>query len=420
MKLLDSKLLQGYFILLLCLFIFTMWGVNLSSLSDIDVEIMAKDGKEHKGTVSKTVWKQKTVRISPRPFLYFYLKELGYNVKMVTSVPPVDSSLMIIIEPQKKMFSNYKNKINSWVRSGGNLFMYTSQTHPLSKMLGVNVNKNDEKWSEKKIHDVPEIEDTLKIDASTNSMSIRRGASLIPVFDSENSNVSVLMAFRGKGKIMLTSNPEFIDATGLKKKDNLKFITRTIDRMSNQDTIYFFNVNPDKFVNVKYKSYGGNAPAKYYKKKVKKKYLSFWSLIKANPISWVLLQMILGIILYFYSSNHWFSRPIPVEDPDKTKDNYLTGMSQLYLKSGFSKQVAQKLLNSFFDVLKRKLLLPANTSEEVVLNHLKVNYPEKIGPLRNAIKNLDTFILGNKQDNEQLLRCIIKLEKIRKELKLYG
>ncbi|MCK5687007.1 hypothetical protein KAJ27_22910 [bacterium] len=416
----NSKLLQGYFILFLCLFIFTMWGVNLSSLSDIDVEVMAKKGKEYKGTVSKTTWTQKTVKVSPRPLLYFYLKELGYNVKLISSVPPVDQALMIIIDPQKKMFSNYKNRINSWVRSGGNLFIYTTKTHPLSKMLGVKVNSNKGEWSENKIYQVPEITDTMKIEARDYVMSIRDGASLIPIFDGDKHAASVLMTFRGEGKIILTSNPEFFDAPGLRKKDNLKFITRIIDRMSNQDTIYFFNMEPDQFITVKYKSSGGSAPAKYYKKKIKKKYLSFWSLIKANPISWVLLQMILGIVLYFYSSNHWFSRPISVEDPDKTKDNYLTGMSQLYMKSGFSKQVAQKLLNSFFDILKRKLLLPGNTSEEVVLNHLKVNYPEKISPLRKVVRNLDSFILGKKHDNEELLRCIIKLEKIRKELKLYG
>lgn len=416
-----KKTIEGYLILLLCCFIFTMWGINLFSLSDIEINTPSPDGKPTSkapsGGGTRTIIKK--VIIKPKPFLYYYLRRLGYTIHYTSKLPYNDSRLMILFDPPDTLRPRFKTEILPWVRNGGNLLIFFSEHSRIAEAFGAEIKKGRPETREDPANPLPHLEEVRDVTSSYGAVNIKKGASFVPHLADESGNSTVLSTYRGKGQIVIVSNAELFYPDGLQKADNIVLVTRLVENITSGTTVYMYSPDPDFAIQARVRTNTAAPPRPITTVKKKVPHKTLWSMIKANPISWVLAQMLIGLIVYFYAMSRRFTRPVPLPEEGYSVDTYVSSMGRLYMRMQAASFTAERLLFEFLSALRRRLGLPAEEDDRQIFERLKTTHPHLVTNLRTAMKGLETIIKEEQRDSTKLVRYIRILEATRKELKIY-
>lgn len=410
---------KGYFILLLALFIFTMWGVNLFSLSDIEVTETVT-GTRDPGMVPSGGGVS-TVTFKPRPFLSFYLQEIGFRVEIDQHLPRPKEALLVLVAPPDRMPSQQSRRIVDWVARGGNLVVFLPRPHPVGAYLGATVETHQGPIYEQLSMRLPYIEEVRSLSESGNWAHVSPGMAFLRPFANELARPTVLTTFRGEGQIVLVTNPDFLTPDGLGRADNLVYLTRLFEHLSPRRHACFYDPEPNVLYRARVRS-SGAAPTHTITRKKKVPHLSLWSLIKANPISWALPQLAFALWLYFYSRGRRFGRPLPLPEGEaEPLPTFIQGMGRLLRERDDRAFLARRILDGFLTLVGRRFGLPPERERiPDLLERVKAEAPALLPRLEPALRDLQRTESGFPLADPRLLAHINSLDFIRKELRIHG
>ncbi|MEW6712904.1 MAG: hypothetical protein AB1403_24005 [Candidatus Riflebacteria bacterium] len=411
----SMDVLKGYAIFLLCLFIFTMWGINLFSLSQVEVQSFEEDPKKIEmvevGTIS-------TYNFKPKPFLYFYFNELGYYVRMQPKVPVDNNIPLLLIDPPEKIDVALMRQVYAWIRKGGNLIVFSPRQHALDKISGVGRQNNESETAEDLYTQLPYLYGVEQISSVKTAVSRLSDASHFAVFAERGSSSNVFYSYKGQGRIVLISHPAMTNGRGLKLADNLVFITRLVEQIAPMKQIDILDTEPSLQIRARAKRLIKRTGTSLVKKKVD--HYSFWSLLKANPISWVLAQMAIALVVYFYSSGRRFGRARPAIDPESAALSYIRNVGHLLEENADAAFALEGIMDDFIFAAARRYGLDADELKlGDVIREIEATDPEVARSLKLIEKDAFLIAAGRNQTSGSLLRVVRTLENARKVLKLH-
>lgn len=407
-----------YLILGLCLFMFTMWGINLFSLSSIEA-FKAEPEKDNVVSSPAKAFERES-RINS--FLYLLAQELGFRPVSSSVVPAEGQGVAVIIDPSPELTQPEVSIVLDWVESGGRLLLFAPTSNPVLAALGTSVQGRPQKTSS-----VDSL--ALRFPWLSNVESLSESEYLLqpPDFRSYVSPISgnlpekqCYVICRGKGQIYVLSNPDFLFPAGLEKADNIIFVTRLFEGLLQSGRQLSFLI-PYSDAKVFFR---GELPAKPKaddnRKKEDKKILSLWSVIVANPISWMLVQMALALALYFHAIGKRLGRPIPEKSVEEIQTTLVEGLARLLNDEANYSYLTGRTLEAFFLDARRKFSLPPEASPDDVLARIKNLQPELVPQLQLHLETLFRAAKRERTPLVQILSAMRILEQTRKDLKLYG
>jgi hypothetical protein len=391
-----------------------MWGINLFSISQVEKTMLEDDPEKvelvETGGIS-------TFSFKPFPFLYYYFTELGYRVKFSNELPEGFSKTMLLIEPPDKIDIELLKGVFKWVRAGGQLIVFTSNKHPLDRLVGVERIKHL-KAKPGNLHlFLPYLYDIEMISANKNWMRRTADASHYSVFTEKSGSANLFMTFKGDGRIVLISHGEMTYGRGLKKADNVVLITRLVEHFQPNKQIHILDTQPDFFIKARGKRLVERTGTRTVKKKIDHR--SLWSLLKANPISWVLAQMFVALAVFFYSSARRFGRPEKMLDDSSANLSYIRNLGSLFKQKGEASFALESIQNDFVSAATRRFNLSGAQSFHRIIEEISHQEPEVAQRLFNCEKEAFQIIAGRNSSPKSLLRVVRAIANARKELKLY-
>lgn len=410
----SMGVLKGYAIFLLCLFIFTMWGINLFSLSQVEVSSFEEDPEK---VELVEVGSTSTYTFKPKPFLYYYFRELGYNQAMTERPPDENSRPLLLIDPPEKINIELLRDVFSWIRNGGTLIIFMPRAHALDQISGITRQKNETQAAEELYTHLPYLYGIEKISPVRTAMRRDADASLLSLFAERGSSSNVFLTFKGKGRIILISHPDMTHGKGLKKADNLVLVTRLVEHASPDRFLYILDTEPDLKIRARARKLVKRTGVSEVKKKVD--HYSFWSILKANPISWVLAQMAIALVVYFYSSGRRFGRARRLAVNDGASTSFVSNLGRLMQEKGEDSFALSGILNDFLAAAVKRYGLEPGANLAAVIDEVSATDAEVGRSLRRIEKDVYLISAGRKSSPEALLRVVRTLESARKELKLY-
>lgn len=410
----SMNVLKGYAIFLLCLFIFTMWGINLFSLSQVEVKSVEEDPKKVELVETGS---SGTYSFKPRPFLYYYFNELGYRVQMIGKMPKEGSRPVLLVDPPSRVDINLLREAFNWVRDGGTLIVFTPRSHVMDRFSGVSRFSNESEEAENLYTHLPYLYGIEKVSPLQSAMQRRPDSSHFSVFGERGSSSSLFITFKGKGRIVLLSHPEMTHGRGLKLADNVVLVTRLVEYASRDRHVFFLDTEPNFMIRVRARKLVKRIGTTVVKKKVD--HYSFWSLLKANPISWVLAQMALALVVYFYSTGRRFGRARPLIDPETAALSYIRNVGRLLEQSNDSAFALSGILGEFCAAAIRRYGLAPDASLFEIIAEIETSEPEVARSLKSVEKDIHRINSNRSSPPGVLLRVVRTIESARKELKLY-
>jgi hypothetical protein len=142
-------------------------------------------------------------------------------------------------------------------------------------------------------------------------------------------------------------------------------------------------------------------------------------LLKANPISWVLLQMAIALFVYFYSTTRRFGSPKSMVDQESASLSYVKNIAQLLENNNEAAYALQIMQKDFVKAAVRRYNLEHEVSFHLVIEEIGKSSPEVARRLANIEKDAFKILGGRQTSPNALLRVVRALESARKELKLY-
>lgn len=406
-------LIRGYVIFFLCLFIFTLWGINLFSISQTDEKVLIteNDGPELVEEGAATNY-----RLRPLPFLYYYFKELGYSIDFTNGAPP-DRSLLVVIDPPHELDRTRLRDLFNWVRNGGNLLFFLPDSNGLDRYIGIQRNLHEQELPEELQLRLPYLDEIETISSGRNAIHRQSGMSFFSVMPEQMGGCAVFMSFRGSGRLIVLAHEDFLTGSGLKKRDNLVLVTRMVEHLSSKKSFSILDTLPG--VDIQARARRMVPRQRTYMARQKIDHLSFWSLVKANPISWVLLQMLVALVVYFVSSGRRFGRPVVMADPAARNISYVRNLGKLLAERGDSCHALSEILYSFAaSAIKRYGLAPMAQLKEIIAA-IRVGNIEVADSLSRIELDVQRILNKNDDSPNVLLRVVRTLERARKELKLH-
>ncbi|MFZ2957500.1 MAG: hypothetical protein WA705_11465 [Candidatus Ozemobacteraceae bacterium] len=398
--------LKGYFILILSLFVFAMWGINLISLAQIETEVPGTPASERVET--------RSAEVRPRPFPYFFIKEAGFEISLESDIPADTKRPFLIVDPPVKLESSFNQALLRWVRSGGKLVFLFSTPQAFATSIGAKADSTEDSIRPAATALYPAMRDVETLSLSKGFLSAADSAPFHRFFKRDDGASTVLATWRGTGDIVLVSGPDFSKPDGLSAADNVMMLTRILESVAPDRR--FVMLDPGVVVSLVSRVKIGVAATP--PKKVANTYLSLWSLVSANPISWVLVQLVIALLAYFYALGRRFSRPVPLPDDAPTHDSFITGMGRLLHRRHSSAFAAQRLQKAFLSTIKPRLGLPAEADHATVIGRFGTVYPGQVAQLKTALQGLMELSAVKGDDETALLTHVRGLETIRKELKI--
>lgn len=410
----SMNVLKGYAIFLLCLFIFTMWGINLFSLSQVEVTSFEEDPKK---VELVEIGGLQTYKFKPKPFLYYYFKEMGYFIAMLPKPPQDNRRPMLLIDPPAKIDINLLREVFAWIRNGGTLMVFTPSDHAMDKISGIIRHENESEAAEDLYTHLPYLYGIEKISPVKKSMLRNSDASHISVFAERASSSNIFITFKGSGRIVLLAHPEMTSGEGLKLADNVVLVTRLVEFASPDKHLYILDTEPDLKIQARARQLVKRTGVSQVKKKID--HYSFWSLIKANPISWVLAQMAIALVVYFYSSGRRFGRARRLIDQESASASYLVNLGRLLEANGDSVFALRGILKDFTAAATRRFGLEPDAGLNQIIAEIEAADADVAKSLKKIEKDVFLITSGVNPLPESLLRVVRTLESARKELKLY-
>ncbi|HNW34248.1 MAG TPA: hypothetical protein PKM25_04900, partial [Candidatus Ozemobacteraceae bacterium] len=146
-----------------------------------------------------------------------------------------------------------------------------------------------------------------------------------------------------------------------------------------------------------------------------------WSLMKANAVSWALLQLLIGLGVFGISIARRFGPVRPVPSDELPKPSFIGGIARLLRMQKINYYAAGRELSHFLPAAMRRFGLPADTPPATLVETLKSIRPDLGEKLEGALNGLQGFRDGRfDQDDTKLLRYLQALALIRKELRIHG
>lgn len=408
------ELLRGYAIFFLCLFIFTMWGINLLSISQTDVETRIPDPKEPELVESGGI---RNISFKPRPFLYFYFRELGFDLDMCNGAPKRPDNLVVVIDPPPSIDQQILRELFTWVRKGGNLLLFLPSEHQIDRLLGISRQINKEPLPDYLSLRLPYLNEIETISPAQNSVHRSGGMSFFTVFPEYQGGSTVFMSGRGTGRLAVMAHPDFISGKGLKKQDNIILVTRMVESLAGKRQFSILDTEPTLVMQTRARTMI-KKPATIVAK-VKKDHLSFYSLLKANPISWVLLQMILALTVLFAVTARRFGKPLTLPDQETGTTSYIRSMGQLLAEKGDATFALSEVLSEFAVLAIKRYGLQGKASLKEIITAIRQGNVEVADDLARIEGKAYQILKGGNQSPASLLSVVRTIERARKELKLY-
>ncbi|PKL45512.1 MAG: hypothetical protein CVV41_00515 [Candidatus Riflebacteria bacterium HGW-Riflebacteria-1] len=406
-------LIRGYSILLLCLFIFTMWGINLFSISQTDEKVLVteNDGPELVEEGAAT-----TRYLKPLPFLYYYFTELGYSIDFCKDVPS-DRKLLLVIDPPQELDRTMFRDLFAWVRAGGNLVFFLPDNSGIDRYIGIERSLHEQELPEELQLRLPYLDEIETISSGRKAIHRQPGMSFFSVMPEQMGGCTVFMSFRGSGRMIVLAHADFLSGLGLKKRDNLVLVTRMVEHLAVGKHLSILDTFPSTPVQVRARRMVPRH--RTYMARQKVDHISFWSLVKANPISWVLLQMVLALAVYFYSTGRRFGRAIVLADPDLRNVSYVRNLGKLLAERHNVSHALSEILYGFAAAaIKRYGLAPMAQFREIVVA-IRAGNIEVADSLSRVELDIQRILNKNDDSPGVLLRVVRTLERARKELKLH-
>ncbi len=415
--------MKGYLILLLSLFIFTMWGVNLLSLSQIEIDKPDPSGAPKQGGGGGG---NRVIEVKPCPFLYFYFYELGYTLYLTSEVPRDQNGTMLMIEPPERLSSPLLRQLAEWLGKGGNLIILTSKSHPIINQAGIDISTPKESKEPAQVSRLfvayPWLNDAREFDAGYSGWRPQPGRSFLKPFLPASPGVDPILATGwGSGRLCIAASAELTGPSGLRKSDNLVLLTRLAERLSPAKQLFFFDPEPGRRLRaVVSSSGGGGGPTPVVKTKIP--YLSLWSLMKANAVSWALLQLVLALVIFAISIGRRFGpvRPIPPEEPPH--QSFVACLGQLLRRQQINSFAAGHAITHFLPAAFKRFGLPPDAPASTLVEAMKNVRPdlaEKLGAALTGLKRINERE-GDEENDARLLHHMQTLAQIRKELRING
>ncbi len=405
---------KGYAIFFLCLFIFTMWGINLLSISQTMQIARLPDPVEPDLVETGSIISK---RIKPKPFLYFYLRELGYNISMINHAPVDAAPLLLIIDPPATVQQTVMREIFSWMRNGGNIIFFMTTAHKLDGLLGIQRQQNSHPVPDELYLRLPFLDEIENVSQTTAAVIRSNGMSYFSVFPESHSGSFYFMTARGKGRLVLISHPDLVSGSGLKKQDNLVLLTRTVEYLCRSRQLYIFDPEPEAVIQVRARQMVIKPGS--IKTTEKKDDLSFFSLLKANPISWVLAQMLIALSVYFFSLSRRFGSPLPIPETSSSSESHVGSMGKLLASRGDNSFAMSEILSEFAVQAIKRYGLPAKAPFKDIVNAIRQINPATAENLLHNEATIYQILKGMNKSPAALLHATRIIAKARKELKLY-
>lgn len=440
----SIQAIKNYLLLALSVFVFVMWSINLLSL--IEIEHISYDKKQ----VST-----KTKILKFLPFICFYLKELGFKVALMRNIPNKYDYLLVIIDnPQNNSTQNQydSDKIIEWVRSGGKLIIFSLSESKILNELNIDIFSVYKKsYSLVNKGSISFINTIDFIKTENNTEISPKNSISIPVLVGSNvhnnqisgkENIIVLQKYLGSGEIWVISNFDFVNLDNNDEK-TLEFVTLLFDKLAVNKQICFWDnfctvsvsanttekENSDDIVDERNK-----IKVSLEKVRKKKSILSLASIVLSNPTSWSLFQVLLALILYFYSKernirsayfeSNIFNFSTKAESPES---KFIEGLVRLMTESKNKKKneilILRKYLENIAEIVCPKLGLSISVDNLVyILKKVEDRESQYIKSYEQAIKHLIILYKANKPIviDSKVIYSVNVLEKIRKELGIYA
>ncbi|KAF1083412.1 MAG: hypothetical protein GQF41_0190 [Candidatus Rifleibacterium amylolyticum] len=407
------ELMRGYSIFFLCLFIFAMWGINLLSISQTEKKVIVTedDGPEliEEGAVSSFF-------IKPLPLLYYYFKELGYNVDFVPGVP-VSDKLLLVIDPVVNIDQAKLRELFGWVRDGGNLLFLLPDEHNLDRFIGTVRHLHEKELPEELMLRLPYLDEIETLSTSRKGVHRQLGMSFFSVMPESVGGSNVFMSFRGQGRLLILAHKDFLTGSGLKKRDNLVLVTRMVEHMASRNSFSILDTFPQTRIRARGRRMVTNRRS--FETRQKFDHLSFWSLLKANPVSWVLLQMLVALTVYFISTGRRFGRPIALIDQGQRNISYVRSLGRMLAAGNNSSYALSEILYGFAAAAIKRYGLARMATLREITTAIRVGNVEVADRLSRIEIDVNRILNHRDTSPEMLLRVVRTLEWARKELKLH-
>ncbi len=413
----QEKLIElgrGYAIFFLCLFIFTMWGINLFSISQTEENTLLSVEGDQELVETGTI---RNVSIKPRPFLYFYLKELGFRVSITSTPPGQQHALLLIIDPPETFPQETLREVFRWIRDGGDVIMFMPKDHRMDRFLGVTRNQAYLEQSPSISLYLPFLQEVETVSVYEKGATRDDGMSFFSIFPESLQSSPVLFSARGKGRLIIASHKDFLYGEGLMRNDNLVLVTRLIEHLSPEPQLYLLDTRPNRYIQALTKSMVRKSSL--VKAKIKKDHLTFFSLFKANPISWVLVQMIIALLIYFISTAKRFGKPIKMPETTSGSGSFVKQIGSLLHEKDDRIFALSEILSDFAILAIQRFGLKENASLKEIIAAVSDHYPDTAKSLQLSEHEIQNTLKGRAPSDNSLLRVVRTIESARKELKLY-
>lgn len=404
-----------YLIFILCLFIFVMWGLNLFSLSSMLPPHLKQEIKADKE-------QQHSQNVTLHSVVYCLVKALDLPHITSGNLPTQGPGLLVVVDPNAGLPGNAVESLQRWLISGGNLLLFVPSEHPILNSLGLQLLDMPGNKAEVCAWKAPWLDGITYLSYSRALLKSDKFNNGLFPFGKSGREGQCFVGTVGAGQVCVLSNPDFLTLDGLKKSDNAVFLTRLFEHLLGQSgRLVFF----DPYLNAMALLSGPRQnprPAPSPKKPPESvEILSFWSIIKANPISWTLVQVALALLLYFHGIGKRLGRPLTAANPqDNIPTSLVEGMSNFLGGKEKYAYLADRILQTFYLDLRRKFAVPTIASKEEYLAKIESFLPEAVPQLTSHLDVLKAAAHGRKESLIAILSAVRVLEQTRKDLKLNG
>jgi hypothetical protein len=241
--------------------------------------------------------------------------------------------------------------------------------------------------------------------------------SFFSVMPEKIGGSNIFMSFRGQGRLLVVAHRDFLTGSGLKKRDNLVLVTRLVEHLAAGNSFSIL----DTFPNAQIQARGRRLvpDRRNYVARQKFDHLSFWSLLKANPVSWVLLQMLVALTVYFISTGRRFGRPVALVDQGQRNVSYVRNLGRIMAKGKYSFYALSEILYCFAAAAIKRYGLGKMAPLKEIIAAIRVGNVEVAERLSHIERDVDQILNHRNDSPELLLRVVRTLEWARKELKLH-
>ncbi|MBK7598535.1 MAG: DUF4350 domain-containing protein [Acidobacteria bacterium] len=206
----------------------------------------------------------------------------------------------------------------------------------------------------------------------------------------------------GKGRVIFLSDPFVIANNGIARGSNLKLALNLLDSISSDENGSVRNIIFDEFHHGYFSR--TNPLVNYF---------------RGTPMPWLIAHGLLVCLLLLYTFGRRFARPLPTPRLDRHSPlEFVGSMANLQMVAQARELVIENIYPRFKARLCRRLALSSKAGVDDIITALPrqhLSLPES--ELRKVISDCELVIGGEKIDDAQLLKTVIRMRRILAQIK---